>query len=958
LLTNDMDPKLYPAFIDEATNILADVRRALLFLAGTSADLSDLQRPADQIRSLIDSATIIGLSEIARISGEINAIFERLDQIDASGRTTEINEALDLIAKLESLLLKASLDDENFSLDIDDFIDQSFGLIETAANPNTLQAPAIDSGKTEDKISDNNDIPAATEGFEIDDDLLEIFAEEADDLLRNIENGLTRLAEDPYDSEALWEIRRNAHTFKGSAGIVGLKQLSEIAHKIEDLLDSMNEAGRISGDGVLKLLQDAATCLRDLVYGNNMPELAERIKDLTARFANAKSDLLVKTPQTIESNLIQPDSEQISATEKIAESAKPIPAIADLFTYNPAERNEISRRPELRSIVRISLSRIDELVGLVREMIIGRSFYEQQIKDFEHQLEELHNTTRRLQATSSKLEIDFEASMLESDLPSITFRNDIGGQTVHNGFDELEFDRYTDFHQNTRELSETAGDAFAVTSALDTVRSNLGAHFEEQRKLVDELQEKLMRIRMVEFGSIATRLQRAVRVTCDEENKNARLNIINEKLEVDTQILDSLIEPLMHLLKNAIVHGIETPEVRRLLGKPETGLVEVTVLNQETHIVLTVSDDGRGISPAALKAKAINVGLLSIEDAAKMSDEEAFDLIFLPGLTTAEKLNLNAGRGVGMSIVKESIESYKGSISVATSPQRGTRFTIRMPLKLAVTRILLVKACGSTLAIPLKQIKRICGPDEQIIETEDGLFIETPSGRVSAIDLGREINANGAAITSHGTIFVIADFDDSEYAIGLDDVLRAEEVVIKPLNRPVSHIREFLGAAIIGNGRLVPVLDIPNFLSSHLNASPHVRNQLNTNVPEKRVCTVMIVDDSPSVRHLTKRIIESAGWRAVCAKDGLDALEQLRSASEQPSILLTDVEMPRMNGYELCSSLKRSEQFSSIPVIMITSRSAEKHQQRAKECGVTRYLTKPFDDSVLVQLIREIALTT
>lgn len=952
-----MDPKLYPAFIDEATSHLADIRRALLFIAGTSGENFDVAVATEQIREIAESASILELKEISDIAGAVTQSIVALKDAESGNRSTLINQSLDLIATLEGLLLKASLDDENFSLDIDDFIDQSFGLIEAARTQSETSATEQISAASE--VDNKASSSVAQDDFEVDDDLLEIFAEEAEELLENIDNGLEKLVEDSQNSEALWEVRRNAHTFKGSAGIVGLRQLSEIAHHIEDLLDSMSESGKTSGDGILDLLQDAASCLRDLVKGNQTSEYEHRIAMLRQRFAEAKNHLFTTVTPELKQKATETAGNLAAAARLVDNQQTIIPAIAELFSDNQPMQPQTARPADVRSIVRISLSRLDELVRIVRDMIIGRSYYEQQLKDFEHQVEELHNATRRLQATSSKLEIDFEASMLSSDFPSIPMRRDDSGRmepALGGDFDDLEFDRYTEFHQSTRELVETAGDAFSVTSALDSIRGNLNTHFEEQRRLVDELQDKLMRIRMVEFGSLATRLQRAVRVTCDEEGKSAQLKIINEKLEVDTQILDSLIEPLMHLLKNAVVHGIETPEVRRLLGKPETGVVEVSVTNQETHILLSVSDDGRGISTSALKSKAISVGLLTSDEASQLSDEEALELIFLPGLTTAEKLNLNAGRGVGMSIVKESVESRKGSILVETSPQRGTRFTIRMPLKLAVTRILLVKAGGQTLAIPLKQIKRICGPDERRIESDTEMAVETLAGAVPAIDLGSAIPGNRLPDNMPGTIFIIAEHGGREYAVGLEDVLRAEEVVIKPLMKPIANIRELLGAAIIGNGHLVPILDLPNFLKLHLNRQTKTRQPVKPIAEEKDILTVLIVDDSPSVRHMTKRVVESAGWNAVCAKDGLDALEQLKRTANKPAVVLTDVEMPRMNGYELCSLLRRSENFSSIPVVMITSRSAEKHQQRAKECGVSRYLTKPFNDSDLIKLIREIAL--
>ena len=951
-----MDVHLYPAFVDEATTHLADVRRALLFLAGTSDAASDLKEATDRIREIAESASILELTEISEIAESAAKSIEATSEAEPRDRTSLVNQSLDFVATLESLLLKASPDDENLALDIDDFIDQSFGLIE-AGRPQSETKKVTSTPDLQEPVNEEPR-PAAPDRFVVDDDLLEVFAEEAEQLLQNIENGIEKLIEDAGNSEALWEIRRNAHTFKGSAGIVGLRQLSEIAHKIEDLLDSISESDTKSSDTVLDLLRDAAQCLRDLVKGNKTSEIESRICSLSHRFAEAQNQLSKTAASVAEMHIGDSGAPTDECISPPKDRTNIIPAIRELFFDARPQQSQSTRPAEARSIVRISLSGLDEVVRIVREMLIGRSFYEQQLKDLERQVEELGNTTRRLQATSSKLEIDFETSMLSSDFPPASIgrdRSSFLNPTLSSDFDDLEFDRYTAFHQTTRELIETAGDAFSVTSALDVIRGNLEAHFEEQRRLVDELQDKLIRIRMVEFGSLAARLQRAVRVTCDEEGKAAQLTIENEKIKVDTQILDSLIEPLIHLLKNAVAHGIETPEVRRLLGKPETGFIEISLVNQETHIVLSVSDDGRGICSGALKSKAVALGLLTPEDAALLSEEDALELVFLPGLTTAEKLNLNAGRGVGMSIVKQSVESRKGSIAIESSPQRGTRFTLWMPLKLAVTRVLLVSASGQTVAVPLKQIKRICGPDERLVESSTETVVETLGGKVPAVALGDALTGRWLADDKSRSVFIIAENRGRDYAIGVDEVLRTEEVVIKPLMEPISNIRELLGAAIIGIGRLVPILDLPNFLKSKLDSKKKDIPEVKPNFVANDNLTVLIVDDSPSVRHMTKRVVESAGWRAVCAKDGLDALEQLKLVGRKPAVVLTDVEMPRMNGYELCSLLRRTNAYASIPVVMITSRSALKHQQRAKDCGASEYLTKPFNDNELIALIRELA---
>ena len=605
-------------------------------------------------------------------------------------------------------------------------------------------------------------------------------------------------------------------------------------------------------------------------------------------------------------------------------------------------------------MVRVSLDRLDELVGIARDMIIGRSAFEQRLRELERQIEELHNTTRRLQTTTTKLEVDYEASMLTSERPFLSGTSvfsEYGALGPKNGFDELEFDKYTEFHQSTRELAEVTSDTFAINTALDVLRGNLEMLFEGQRRLVEDLHEKLMRIRMVEFGSLSTRLQRAVRVTCEEEKKLADVVIENEAADIDTQILDTLVEPLMHLLKNAVVHGIESPETRESSGKPRSGTIRVNVSNEETHIVVKVTDDGRGIAPKAVVEKAVSLGLVKEESSRSISDEEALNMIFLPGLSTAERLNLSAGRGVGMSIVKESIEAQNGSITIDSAPGIGAAFVIRLPLPLAVTSVVIVDCGRQAYAIPRKHAR-------QIVEVEGTELPATIEVSGIAYPLVTMPGHHAVSPTNPGEPknAVIVRASEREFALLVDGIRGTEEVVIKPLGQPLDRIKGILGAAILGSGDLVPILDLSVVVGNP--EGSEASTPAAVPATEQEAVTIMVVDDSPSVRHLTSKVITGAGWKVITAKDGLDAIEQLRSLAAKPAVILSDIEMPRMDGYELAASLQRSEEFKSIPVVMITSRSAEKHRDKAFESGVTKYLTKPYDDKELLETVRALANIT
>jgi len=622
----------------------------------------------------------------------------------------------------------------------------------------------------------------------------------------------------------------------------------------------------------------------------------------------------------------------------------------------------------------------------VSGLVVSRSVFEQRLTELERQTEELRHSTRRLQFSAGKLEIDFEAGIHEVQSPESRVRSQTEIQSSNfklqsftskvsnrqsatgnsQSFDSLEFDRYTEFHQITRELIETAADNSAINSDLTTLRSNFEMLFDSQNRLIDEMQDKLLRLRMVSFGLLSVRLQRIVRVTCEEEDKQAELHIEGENLEIDTQILDSLVEPLLHLLRNAVAHGIELPETRRLVGKPETGKISLRVYSDGTHLILTATDDGRGISAAALKEKAVENKIISRQDAEAMTEDEAFSLVFLPGLTTAEKLSQVSGRGVGMNIVKAGVLRRQGTISIQSEAQKGTTFTIRLPLPLAITRALPVKSSEQIFAFPLKLIKEATEiPAENLQE-----FVQIGAANYAVAHLNNLLGLPSRPLAGTASIPVLlVETAGNFYALIVDEILKPEEIVIKRFDLPLQNSAQFLGAATLGSGDVIPVLDLLYLLEQKVQSakpkaqspaeiqSPSFEDQSKIQNPKSKILTVLVVDDSPSVRHLTSKVIKNASMKAIVAKDGLEALEILQNPAELPDVILTDVEMPRMDGYELLASLKKQETLRQIPVVMITSRAGEKHRKKAFDLGVSEYLTKPFEDAKLIGIIKKLTVS-
>lgn len=915
-----MNSEILHNFIQKTDSYLPLIRSNILVCVRDGNLHGELTAAHSYIRTIFEDATVAELKDIKRIAGKIEKELAPLTNSTEPLTEEKSRKLLDSLAILEAYLTKLTFSEDIFPMDVGDFIEESFENL-------TLI-------KTPEESVEEDEMSGWEEEFEIDDEMLEIFTLEAEELLQNININLERLEDAPSNREALMEIRRSAHTLKGSAGIVGLKQLSSLAHRVEDLLDYLADNEIEADVKIFEILLTSTDCLETL--GNN--ESSEQLeKKLTRLYKNFDEILALLKNKPIEE----------PATVKPLEIAVPNPP----QTANPTVH-------ENRPTIRVSLDKLDELVKIVGDLLVSRSVFEQRLTEFNRQIEELHNSTNRLQQATGKMEVDFGANQFHvpnSRFPIRSFSYD-GGLRQTSDFDSLEFDQYNEFHETTRELIETTADASAISGDLDTLKDNLELLFEGQRRSIEEMQEKLLRLRMVKFGILSARLQRTVRVTCEEEEKSANLTIEGENLEFDTQILDALVEPLLHLLRNAISHGIEPPETRRLLGKSEIGKISLKIYTDGTHVNLTISDDGRGVSAASLIKKAVEQNLISSEKAEKLTEDEAFELMFLPGLTTAEKLSQISGRGVGMNIVKTNVSRAQGTISVKSIPQKGTFFTIRLPMSLAVTRAILVKTDEQTFAFPLKIVKQVTEisiEDFQKAKRENLLRIGEKD--YFPTDLSEILNLDINAKPDSQIPILIIETDEKQFALAVEEIVKIEEIIIKQLGFPLQNNTEFLGASILGDGSVVPVLDLAFLLKNQVSSSDFQIEKAESKLSETAVRQterkVMIVDDSPSMRHVTTKLVKNAGWKTLVAKDGVEALEILQDAGELPDVILTDVEMPRMNGYELLFALKQSESLKKIPVVMITSRTGEKHRQKAFELGVSEYLTKPYEDWVLVEMI-------
>ncbi len=594
--------------------------------------------------------------------------------------------------------------------------------------------------------------------------------------------------------------------------------------------------------------------------------------------------------------------------------------------------------PERGEVARVDAELLDNLLNNAGEVSILRSRLEQQVSSLEFNLSELGRTVTRLKDQFRKLEIETEAQILHKHHDDSTVRED---------FDPLELDRYSSIQQLSRALAESVSDVDSIEGLLETMTREAQNLLLQQARVVTELQNGLMKTRMVPFSRHAQRLTRLVRQTASEVGKQVELSISGATGELDRQVLERMLPPFEHMLRNSVVHGIETPAQRKQAGKSEAGSINVSLQREGAEMVITLQDDGKGIDLNAVREKARAKGLISGDRV--LTDEEAMQLILEPGFSTASAITQHAGRGVGMDVVVNEIKKLGGTLFTESKAGQGVKFTIRLPFTLAISQSLLVRIGDSELyALPLATIEGVvrlprAEVEAHLASTQSSFNYGGQSYKVQ--HLGALIDGPLSVLPDNDVSLVLIKAGEHSTALVTDELLGNREIVVKTVGPQVSSIRGIAGATILGDGRVVIILDMGALVRSEWRA----RHSEPMQRGEDRRTLVLVVDDSITVRRVTQRLLERHGMRVLTAKDGVDALETLQE--HLPDVILLDIEMPRMDGYELASRVRGEARTADIPIIMITSRVSDKHKARAIELGVNDYLGKPYQENQLLDAI-------
>ncbi len=769
-----------------------------------------------------------------------------------------------------------------------------------------------------------------------DRELVDIFVEEGKDLLDHCDGLISELRDTPQDREVVAGLQRDLHTLKGGARMAGINAIGDLGHSIESLLEAV-AAGRTEIERPdVQLLERGFDRLHQLLTRTGDHRVVEPPQDLVDAFeARTRSDATAAAKAAAASS--DPADEAPVATAPLALADAPLSA--PLPVEGAPEEDPLSRPQQEQVRVRADL--LDRLVNHAGEVAIYRSRLEQQLGAFRGAMGELERTNARLRDQLRRLDLETEAQ--------IVARYQREQDQADQKFDPLELDRFSTLQQLSRALNESAADLGGLQGVLDDLSRQYDSLLQQQSRVSSELQDGLMRARMVPFDGLVPRLRRVVRQAGMDTSKQVHLTLEGTHGELDRNVLDRMVAPLEHMLRNSVAHGLEAPEQRRAAGKPEEGEIAIRLHREGSEIVLEVADDGAGLDREAIRRRAIDRGLLAAD--ASPNEQELDSLIFAAGFSTADQVSQLAGRGVGMDVVRNEVRQLGGSVDIQSVRGQGVRFTLRLPQTLAVTQAVFVQIGETTFAVPVASVSGIGRLSRERFEAADSSY--RYSGEDYPLyDLGSLVGQAPARADGQDQVpLLLVRAGDLRAAVAIDQVLGNREIVVKPVGLQIASVPGIYGATITGDGRVVVILDVAPLVRRYL-ANPIAPVQDNAPRLERQVPLVMVVDDSLTMRKVTGRILERHNFEVSVARDGVEALEQLED--RVPDLMLLDIEMPRMDGYELATAMRADARYKDVPIVMITSRSGDKHRQRAFEIGVQRYLGKPYQELDLMRNVYDL----
>jgi chemotaxis protein histidine kinase CheA/ActR/RegA family two-component response regulator len=940
------------AFFAEMRNELAltapDFARWLGVLQSaepSSADFNDaVEGYSNQLLRIGQTAEMLGMPGLARWSEHVNHALNALGSCAPSHRDAATNyfsrwpQLVDAYFQAPadfdaSIALAEYLSDSASPQPLAE--SESLALVEQLATPPVIPEELLADLAAADvpSIAQIEDVSLVLND-DADPDVFQAFIGEAPQNIEQFSALTLKIARGDATTEDLRNAKRIAHSFKGSANIVGIRGIASLGHHTEDILEHFEKSNTLPPRALSRALIEASDCLAQMVGHlrgeEDAPDNGFQVLSTVVAWANkVKAGEIDDEPVEVAAFVTTPIPANVNVGGKVANTAKQ--------ATGPAETE---------ASLRVSVKTIDELFRLVSELTTKIGQMESRVKLTNKRAKDM--LSQNLAMQQRVLEMEKLVVLRGLSLQRVSADDDAD-------FDPLEMDRYNELHGATRALVEVSADAREIALVVENDIANLQSEVLQQSIVNKDLQYQITSTRMTPVSMLNTRLTRNVRQTGQQTGKDATLLIVGGEIQVDGDVLNKLADPLLHILRNAVDHGIELPAERLAAGKAEVGTINLTFARQGSTIIVTIRDDGRGFDYARIREKAIERGL--IDASLAMSEQELARLTLLPGFSTRDAVSEVSGRGVGMDVVATRLAELKGSVDLASTTGQGTVVTLRFQASLVTQHALILEAANQLFAIPSHNI-------EQAVAA--GL------GEVRAADNGaltfhyRDINCSLrelAVLTGYpATIQSIDEFsaypkvlvmvEGQTFAIAVKRVIDSRELIVKSMGRYLQRVHGVSGAALMGDGAVVPILNVKDLVVDPLAMTEAVAKMAAE--ARRQAKRIVVVDDSVSVRKSLIQLFEDAAFEVRAASDGLEAIRVIESF--QPHAVCTDLEMPNMNGLELTQHLRQKSATKALPIMMITSRSMDKHRDQAKRAGVDAYVTKPYVDIELMNQIRGLIL--
>ena len=1034
------DTVLIEIFRNECLDHLQTIEEYLTSSDAPCAVSEPLYRALHTLSGISESAGVVSICSLAA------DLYGYIDEAYQSQQVLAINSLAVLKdCSLELRQLIEKLPDQEFDETVQGALRERITILagevqEPASEPDHTTGDETAGQQSCELIDAPDTAPAAMDEDPyagMDQELYEIFIEEASEIIDSSESVLRAWAEDRDNCEHMEEFQRHLHTLKGSARMMDIPAIGDLAHVLESLITRVADGLVPSSDDLFTLLHESHDRLSEMlenVKSRRHPGAAENLElslktmaqeesqesedseivaietvsdvvgeespvpdethaaspepevILEAGAADATDYVPVATDEAVVESLVEatavtesavndrqatvvdsvaetiPEGEDIAESGSLEEATTGTVKTADVAVTVPPDR-EVAPTPlagktvampgkaavrkvtQIRSEqVRVQSELLDGMVNHAGEISIYRTRMENQVGDFRFNLTELDQTITRLRDQLRQLEMETEAQIL--------FRYEQDADTNNQDFDPLEMDRYSNLQQTSRSLIESISDLRSLHELMESTTREAETLLLQQSRVSTDLQEGLMHTRMIPFAGLGSRLRRIVRQSAKQLGKKVELDLVGADGEMDRTVIERIIAPLEHMLRNAIAHGIEKPEQRKAAGKQEAGSIIISFDREGPEIVLCIEDDGAGIDVEAVRTRAIERNLIQANS--QLADFDVMQFILQTGFSTAAEVTQISGRGVGMDVVNSEVKQLGGSLHIESTAGLGTLFTVRLPYTLAINQTLLVVAGEQTFCVPLGSVEGVvrANPEELIraYSTEECLY-KYAGNEYQLRHLGTVLEMGDMALDgSQGQVPVLlVRIGEKRMAFQVESLKGSREIVIKPVGAQFSTVDCVSGATILGDGSVVMILDMAAV--ARINARVQsIDLPVRKNTEDRLV--VMVVDDSITVRKVTTRLLERNGFSVLTAKDGVDAMGQLQETV--PDMMLLDIEMPRMDGFELATHMRNDDRFKHVPIIMITSRTGDKHRERARQIGVNNYLGKPYQENDLLDSIHHI----